>query len=208
MKIQRILKTLAVSVPLLCAENVLAQATQATRVTSDKPTFDNLPSPEFPGSIKQKRFVPKDWLEVEAKFKVEMKPEPRSKTAEEVTVKWYVAVKIPEKSGQFMLLSKTVNHVNVPLNEDVYTSIYLSPASITRLTGSARNGKAAVEFVGYEIIVAGEPKASSTNKGDVGWWNSKSEKISQNDSVPLLTKSETPFAPMWWDRYADERKEK
>ena len=207
MKIQRFLKTLAVSASLLCAENALAQA-GAVRVTSDKPTFDDLPSPEFPGANKQKRFIPKDWLEVEAKFKVEMKPEPKSKTAEEVTVKWYVAVKNPEKSGQFMLLSKTVNHVNVPLNEDVYTSIYLSPASITRLTGSARNGKAAVEFVGYEIIVAGEPKASSTNKGDVGWWNSKSEKISQNDSVPLLTKSETPFAPMWWDRYADERKEK
>ena len=23
------------------------------------------------------------------------------------------------------------------------------------------------------------------------------------DKVPLLNKAETPFAPMWWDRYAE-----
>lgn len=205
MKIQRILKSFIVCASMLCATNAFSQA---SKVTSEKPTFDDLPSPEFPGGNKQKAFKPKDWLEVEAKFKVELNPEPKSKTAEEVTVKWYVAVKNPEKSGYFFLLSKTITHINVPLNEDVYSSIYLSPASVTRLTGSPRNGKNAVEFVGYEILVNGEVKASDTNKGQVGWWKSSSEKISANDSVPLLTKSETPFAAMWWDRYADEKKEK
>jgi len=205
MKIQRILKSFVVCAAVAVSPCAMGQA---SKVQADKPVFDDLPSPEFPGGNKQKPFKPKDWLEVETKFKVEMSPEPKSKTAEEVVVKWYVAVKNPEKSGYFFLLSKTVTHINVPLNEDVYSSIYLSPASVTRLTGSPRNGKNAVEFVGYEILVNGEVKASDTNKGSAGWWKSSSEKLSATDSVPLLSKDETPFAAMWWDRYADVKKEK
>jgi hypothetical protein len=204
MKIPRLLPILCASFALLISQNAMAQA---SKVEADKPTFDDMPSPEFP-SNKQKPFKPKDWLEVETRFKVQMKPEPKSKTAEQLEVKWYVAVKNPEKSGYFFLLSKTVTHINVPLNEDVYSSIYLSPASITRLTGSPRGGKKAVEFVGYEILVNGEVKASDTNKGEVGWWKSTSEKLSANDSVPLLSKDETPFAMMWWDRYADVKQER
>lgn len=205
MKIQRILKSFVVCAAVAVSPCAMGQA---SKVQADKPVFVDLPSPEFPGGNKQKPFKPKDWLEVETKFKVEMSPEPKSKTAEEVVVKWYVAVKNPEKSGYFFLLSKTVTHINVPLNEDVYSSIYLSPASVTRLTGSPRNGKNAVEFVGYEILVNGEVKASDTNKGSAGWWKSSSEKLSATDSVPLLSKDETPFAAMWWDRYADVKKEK
>jgi len=205
MKIQSILKSFVVCAAVALSPCALGQA---SRVTADKPVFDDLPSPEFPGGNKQKPFKPKDWLEVETKFKVEMSPEPKSKTAEEVVVKWYVAVKNPEKSGTMFKLSKTVTHINVPLNEDVYSSIYLSPASVTRLTGSPRGGKNAVEFVGYEIIVNGEVKASDTNKGPAKWWTLSSEKISANESVPLLSKDETPFAAMWWDRYADVKKEK
>lgn len=205
MKIQRILKSFVVCAAVAVSPCAMGQA---SKVQADKPVFDDLPSPEFPGGNKQKPFKPKDWLEVETKFKVEMSPEPKSKTAEEVVVKWYVAVKNPEKSGYFFLLSKTVTHINVPLNEDVYSSIYLSPASVTRLTGSPRNGKNAVEFVGYEILVNGEVKASDTNKGSAGWWKSSSEKLSATDTVPLLSKDETPFAAMWWDRYADVKKEK
>ena len=203
MKIPSFLRIVSVVISLFASSYAYAQA---VKVESDKPTFDDLPSPEFPGN-KQKPFKPKDWLEVETRFKVQMKPEPKSMTAEQLQVKWYVAVKNPEKSGYFFLLSKTITHINVPLNEDVYSSIYLSPASITRLTGSPRGGKKAVEFVGFEILVNGEVKASGTNKGNVDWWKSTSEKLSASDSVPLLSKNETPFAVMWWYRYADVKQE-
>jgi hypothetical protein len=175
---------------------------QAPKVLGDKPTFDDLLSPEFSGG-KQKPFKPKDWLEIEAKLKISLSPEPASKTCERLTVKWYIAVKNPEKPSTMLLLTKDVNHVNVPLNEDIYTSVYLSPASIKRLTGFDRAGKGAVEYVGYEVLVNGEKTFQETSKGKAGWWNVASDKISRNESVPLLTKSETPFANMWWDRYAE-----
>jgi len=176
---------------------------QAAKVMGEKPTFDDLPSPEFSGG-KQKSFKPKDWLEIETKMKISLAPEPPSKTCEKVTVKWYVAVKNPDKPGTFLLLTKVVEHVNVPLDDDqIFFSIYLSPASVKRLTGSDKGGKQAVEFVGYEVLVNGEKKAEESNKGKPGWWNAASDKISRSESVPLLTKAETPFANMWWDRYAE-----
>jgi hypothetical protein len=175
---------------------------QAAKVTGDKPAFDDLQSPEFSGG-KQKSFKPKDWLEMEVKLRVSLSPEPKSKTCEKLTVKWYVAVKNPEKAGSMLLLTKDVEHVNIPLEEDIYCSVYLSPASIKRLTGTDAGGKATVESVGYEVLINGEKVATETSKFKAGWWNAASDKISRSDSVPLLNKSETPFGNMWWDRYAE-----
>jgi hypothetical protein len=175
---------------------------QAAKVTADKATFDDLTSPEFAGG-KQKSFKPKDWLEIETKIKTSMAPEPKSKTCDRLTVKWYVAVKNPEKPNTMLLLTRDVEHVNIPLEEDVYVSVYLSPASLKRLTGSDRGGKSAVEAVGYEILINGVKVAEDTTKFKVGWWNAASDKISRSDAVPLLNKTETPFANSWWDRYAE-----
>ena len=175
---------------------------QSYKAEPSKPTFDNLTSPDF-NVGKAKKFKPKDWLEIEASLKIQMAPEPLSKTAERITVKWYVAVQHPEKKGAFLLLTKDITHVNVPLNEEIFSSVYLSPASIMRLTGKDRAGKGVVEMVGYEVIANGLKVAEETTKGKPGWWNSTSDKLSRSDTVPLLNKIETPFANMWWDRYAE-----
>jgi hypothetical protein len=177
---------------------------QAVKVTAEKPNFEDLPSPTEFGGAKGKSFKQKDWLEVDVKLKVQMAPAPKSQTLERMTVKWYIAVKNPEKSGTFLLLTKDIEYVNVALEEDVYASVYLSPASIKRLTGNDRAGKSSVEYVGFEVLVNGEKLAADTNKGQVGWWNAASDKIARTDTVPLLSKKETPFSVMWWDRYAEE----
>ena len=173
---------------------------QASKVVGEKPVFDDLPSPEFSGG-KQKSFKPKDWLEIEASIKVSLAPEPKSKTCEKLTVKWYIAVKNPEKAGSMLLLTKDIEYVNIPLDEPIFCSVYLSPASIKSLTGSDKGGKGAVEYVGYEVLVNGEKKVEETSKGKAGWWTSPS--LSRSDSPPLLKKSDTPFSNMWWDRYAE-----
>ena len=197
----RIYPSIAVSA-VLAAISLGSAFGQASKVVGEKPVFEELPSPQFSGG-KDKSFKPKDWLEIEAKLKILLSPEPPSKTCEKITVKWYIAVKNPEKSGTMLLLTKTVEHVNVPLDEDIFCSVYLSPGSIKRLTGSDKGGKGAVEYVGYEVLVNGEKKVEETNKGKPGWWNAASEKISRSESVPLLNKNETPFSNMWWDRYAE-----
>ncbi|MEY4568714.1 MAG: hypothetical protein RLZZ398_153 [Verrucomicrobiota bacterium] len=186
----------------IAALSIGSASGQAAKAVIEKPAFDDLPSPEFPGG-KSKAFKPKDWLEIETKLNLSLSPEPASKTCDKVIVKWYVAVKNPEKVGTFLLITKDIEYVNVPLSEDVYCSVYLSPSSIKRLTGFDRAGKGAVEYVGFEVLINGEKVAQETSKGKVGWWSAASDKISRTEKVPLLNKAETPFAPMWWDRYAE-----
>ncbi len=179
---------------------------QKFKVEGNKPEFDDIPSPDF--GVSKKGFKPKEWLEIEASIKVQMLPVPPSKTVDKILVKWYVAVENPDKKGTYLLLTKDITYVNVPLNEDVFTSVYLSPASVQRLTGADRAGKSMVNLVGYEVLINGEKVAQETSKEKAGWWNTGSDKISRSESVPLLDKSESAFANMWWDRYAEILKER
>ena len=187
---------------VIAALSIASAHGQASKVVGEKPTFDEIPSPEFSGG-KNKAFKPKNWLEIETKLKISQSPAPVSKTCDKITIKWYIAVKNPEKAGTMLLLTKDVQHVNLPLEDEIYCSIYLSPASIKRLTGADHGGKTAVEYVGYEILINGEKVAQETSKGQPGWWSAASNKISRSETVPLLNKAETPFSNMWWDRYAE-----
>ncbi len=45
-----------------------------------------------------------------------------------------------------LLLTKDIEYVNVPLDEAILCSIYLSPASMKTLTGSNKGGKGAVDM--------------------------------------------------------------
>ncbi len=192
------------------AQAPAAQAAAKIKVTADEPAFEELFSPEL-GSAKGKSFKPKEWLEIETKLNVVMEPEPKSKTCDGLTVKWYLAVANPEKPRTMLLISRTVEYVNLPLGEDIYCSAYLSPASSRRILGDARNVKKVVEFVGFEILYNGEIVAGGSNKSVQGrkdWWNIASQSLARTDSVTLLDKSETPFAHMWWDRYAEVKVDK
>ena len=207
MRTSRLRLATAVTCAFLGVLSISTASAQTPKVEPGKPTFDDLPSPEFGGG-KQKPFKPKDWLEIEASLKLQMSQPPPSKTVERILVKWYVAVEHPDKRGSYLLLTKDITHVNVPLDEEIFSSVYLSPSSMRRLTGSDSGGKKAVYLVGYEVLVNGEKVAAESNKEKPGWWNTASEKISRSDTVPLLDKSETAFANMWWDRYAEISKEK
>lgn len=182
---------------------------QAVKVIADKPDFVDLQSPVFSDG-NQKNFKRKEWLEIEVKLRVALAPQPKSETCDKLTVKWYILVENPDKAGTYMLLTKDIEHVNIPLNEDVYCSVYLSPASIKRISGANRAVKRLVESVGYEILVNGVKAAEGSSKFKEGWWNATSAKmpISRSDAVPLLNKTETPFSNMWWDRYAEIVREK
>ena len=84
---------------------------------------------------------------------VQMAPEPKSKTCDAVTVRWYIAVENPEQKGTFLLFSREVKHVNIPTGEEIYVSTYLSPASIRRILGAARNPEKAVEVCSFEVLI-------------------------------------------------------
>jgi len=183
---------------------------QAGKVDASDPKFDKLASPAVGGNTGVKNWKPKDWLEAEVKFKVEMPKTYKEKFVDSVTVKWYVAIENPAGSG-YALIEKQVDYVNVPVDKDVYSSVYLSPSAIMRISGSDRASKSVVSHVGGEILVNGTSVQSNkrryfTSKGKPGWWISS--KLSRYDRIPLLNKNETPFKFLWWDRYAEIKPER
>lgn len=178
----------------------VAGAQQQIAQVSD-PEFDSLPSPELQGT-KSKSFKPKDWLEVEAGITIPASNNEQKATGfiDRVTVKWYVAIK-EKASGKPVLLSKDITHINVPVDEEFFSSVYLSPNTLKRLTGADRASKGAVEVVALEVLVNGVKAGEATSKMKSGWWNSPS--LARGDRFPLLNKYETPFKNFWWDRYAE-----
>jgi len=176
---------------------------QAGKVTVGKPEFDDLPSPDLGGNTGIKNFKPKDWLEVEVKFNVQMPRSYKERFVNNVTVKWYVAIDDPSGGSKTVYLEKEVSHVNIPVGVDVHSSVYLSPAAVLRISGSDSAGKRVVTSVGGEILVNGQAAVENSgffsSKGTPGWWT----KLSRNDKIQLLNKNETPFKFLWWDRYAE-----
>ncbi len=169
--------------------------------------FDDLPSPEV-NTGKAKSFKPKDWLEVEVGIKIPATNAEQKKIGfiNQVTVKWYVAMDNPDAKG-IIKLTKTINHINVPIDEEIFSSVYMSPSAIKRLTGKDKAGKSAVKAVGVEVLVDGVKVGEAADKAKIGWWNS-GQVSDQSDKFPLLNKDETPFSMLWWDRYAEIQKER
>ena len=174
---------------------------QEIKVEVDDPEFDDLLSPEVGGNTSEKNWKPKDWLEAEVKLKVEVPRKSTKNYVDRIVVKWYIAVKNPDGKG-IALLEKDVSYVNIPVDEEVYASVYLSPSSIRRITGGERAGKSNIEAIAGEITYNGATVGKFNSKGNQEWW--KAASVSRNENIPLLSKSETPFKFLWYDRYLEE----
>ena len=174
---------------------------QQVKVSVAKPEFDDLPSPEVGGNTGKKRWEPKDWLEAEVEIKLEARPVPKDGYVDSLTIRWFVAVEDPAGKG-YLLLEKEVTYVNIPVDEEFFVSVYLSPSSIMRLTGGDRAGKSSVWGVAGEVTFNGSRVAEFSSKSEKEWW--RSPKLSRTDKFPLMSKNETPFKFLWWDRYVQE----
>ncbi len=178
------------------------------KVVVEKPEVVKVQSPDLGGlsSGEKRDWRPKDWMEIEVKFKVEVpaKDKKKVKFLDKVTVKWYIAAKNPEGKG-FILMEKEVTHVNVPVDQDIYASVYLSPNSVMRLTGGDRINKADIKEAGGEILVNGQQPVKNSGFFSMDtqgkWWASGN--LSRYDKIPLLNKDETPFKILWYSRYAE-----
>ena len=198
------------SKPLAILSLGLALATSASaqrgpaKVAVDDPKFEELPSPSIgPGSV-NKNHKPKDWLEIEVKFKVTaVKPKPVDDYIDSVEVQWFVIVKGEDRKNY--LLEKTIKHINIEVGEDRVTSVYLSPSTLHRLTGKEKAGANDLEAVGGQINYNGQ-MVGFFNHGRLpqGWWTKEiPSSVVRTQKFPLLNKNETPYKLFWYDRYAE-----
>jgi hypothetical protein len=139
-------------------------------------------TPEFQlSSGGTKRSKLGSWLEVEVEY--ETKPE----DIDELTFKFTILI---EKK----LLDGEVTHINIPKGRDHYSVMYISPRTLEKLTGGKPLTGTSIENVFVEVSKQGQVLDRTSFRPGVA---------PNLPHVPglVLNKDETPFAPLYYDRY-------
>lgn len=175
--------SLAACALLACSLHAAAQAPVAVgAVKLGKVQPEVVKTPEFNlSSGPQKRSKPGQWLEVEIEY--ETKPE----DIQELTFKFTILI---EKQ----LIDGEVTYVNIPKARDHYAVMYVAPRSLEKLTGGKPLTSASIENVWVEVLNQGLSLDKASHRPGV---------VPSLRHVPGLVqhKDETPFAPLWYDRY-------
>lgn len=196
-----VLTLLAIPAPARAQQAALNTEVQINKI---EPSF--LPSPKISaaGYVKQAQGRPGSWLEVEVTFERNSK-EP--KIAEELTFNYYVLLKNERftEDKKPTLLTATIVHTNVPQEKLLHSVAFVSPRTLASFfDGKAPvNAQQTITDVGVTITGKNGLLAIATSKGtvkgDKGWWDNAA--LYTPKTGALLSKNETPFAPLEWDYY-------
>jgi hypothetical protein len=177
------------SLGLLLAFLWVANAAQAQQrgsgyeISGISPSVVRTPDYDFSGD-KKPGVRPRNWLEVEVEFRAE--PE----MTEELTVKYYILV------NKTLFVGETT-HVNIAKGRERRSVMYIAPNTLERLMEGKPFNASAIENVGVELLKQGQLVAVKSLKDSrVPWW----QQFPQTTGY-VLNKNDTPFAPLYWDRY-------
>ena len=126
------------------------------------------------------------WMEVEVTF--EAKPD----FTPELAFNYYIFF------AKHLIVGH-VNHVNIPKGRELRSVAYVSPNAIGMLTNGRQFTGADLENVSVTVTSPGvaAPMSMKSFKPSTGeWWAA----LKQEEGF-VVNKSETPFAPLFWDRY-------
>lgn len=131
-----------------------------------------------------KRSQAQKWLEIEVEFEVS-----GVEMVDELTFKFDVLL-----NGK--LCPGEITHINIPKGRDRYTIMYVSPRNIERITDGKPLNPGMIMNAWVTILRQGQVLAISSMK-------EKGKPVPNMPLFPgmLLPKAETPFAPLWSDRY-------
>lgn len=167
--------------PLLApAQPRPAAASREFQIT--KINKDFVPTPDY--GIGQYRAGNERWLEVGVEFNAA--PE----WTDELTLKYYILF-----NGR--LLTGEVTHVNIPAGPN-RSVMYVLPAATGRFAGNRPLLPNMIQNIAIQIVQGGAVKDELSLVRAPGHWFAALPPISGF----VLNKNETPFAPLFWDRYA------
>ena len=173
------------------APNAVPVAVTARNVKIEKILPAIVGTPEFTvANTTPKRSQPQKWMEIEVEFAVE-----GVEMIDELTFKFDVMI-----SGK--LYPGDVTHVNIPKGKERYTVMYISPRNLDRITAGKQLTAAMIENVWITISKQGQALAMASIKDRTG--RLPVPNLPQFPGL-LTPKAETPFAPLWSDRYEAEK---
>ena len=154
------------------------QITKISRNVITAPEFNYTGAQQYPANDRDR------WLEVEVEFAAV--PE----FTNELTFKYFILF-----NGK--LLTGEVTHVNIPAGRENRSVMYVAPRTIARLMGNKPMTANSVQNIAVQIVQQGTVKHElSLQRAAANWYTTMPQ-------VPgfVLNKNETPFAPLYWDRY-------
>lgn len=146
---------------------------------------------------RDKNWNPLDWLEIE----IELDAETVNKSGyiDQLDVEFFVAVTDAE-TNRTVLLTDRISFLEVRASDrKVFLSAYVSPASLSKVTGKPKPTKSDISSVAAVITGQGlRAPVEVSSGGPKDWW--KSPSLQRRNGL-VLAKSKTPFAFLWTDRY-------
>ena len=124
------------------------------------------------------------WLEVEVEFAA------APAFTDELTFKYFILL-----NGK--LLTGEVTHTNIAAGRENRSVMYVSPRTLARFMGNRAITPNAVENIAVQIVQQGAIKGELSFARTAAQWYSAMPQLSGF----VLNKNETPFAPLYWDRY-------
>ena len=125
------------------------------------------------------------WLEVEVNF---MSNVPFT---DELMFRYYILI-----GGK--CLTGEVTHVSIPKGRDLFSVMYVSPRTLEQVLGGKAITGSSIENVGVQMVLKGQVVDTKSYKemGNPQWWQGMQQ-------IPglVFNKNDTPFAPLYWDRY-------
>ena len=169
---------------------VIAQAQPAPRgsgefaVTKINRNLITAPQYNYTGAQQFQANQRDRWLEVEVEFAAA--PE----YTDELTFKYYILV-----NGK--LLTGEVTHVNIAGGRENRSVMYVSPKTLARAMGNRPLAPNSIQNIAVQVVQQGAVKGElSMDRAVPNWFASMPQIAGQ-----VLNKNETPFAPLYWDRY-------
>lgn len=201
--------TTALSVVVLGLGTLAAQDAPSAKVDIKPLKISSLETPQFQaGNVGEKRWRPKNWLEVDLEFdvKVPQSAGGRSGSLASMTVNYYLAMNVTNKEGKREIIKGSFNYVDIPASEVCHGLAYVSPATLRRILAKDNFVAASdVQGWGVEVLVDGKRVAGDSSIGKGAWWE-KSDSFSMNEGV-MLSKQETPFSILWGDYDVSAKKQ-
>lgn len=172
---------------MLPSVTLLAQGRPAGEFQINKITRNLITTPQYTYTGAQQYIANQRdrWLEVEVEFAAV--PE----FTDELTFKYFILV-----NGK--LLTGEVTHTNVAAGRDNRSVMYVSPKTLARVMGKQTLSPNSIQNVAVQIVQQGAVKNElSLERGQTPQWFSSMPQV----AGLVLNKNETPFAPLYWDRY-------
>lgn len=180
-----------------------AQATPpAVKVNLKRTTVGEQPTPQYnAGAVKEKRWRPKNWIEVDVEFDIKVPAEAGGNKGSygALKVNIYLATQHVNKEGKRTVLKGSFDVVSIPAGESSHVLAYVSPANL-RAIFQKDNVTASSDIQGWgvEVLADGQRVAGDSSLGKEAWWETKKDAFEISEGM-LVHKSKTPFSILWGD---------